>query len=192
MDTSRNFLCIKTASAPKTGLNAKGVINYAVLRDTEGTDVYVCLMSNDAGGYFSQEAVSARSVERCLKGFANGDVIPAKVFQSAFKGRSANNGGFLAAVLRNEQLLSPNPDAPHQHLLGIGLEEWREAMRQAPAEPFELPSRKKEKPVADTITNAAEELPMEHNKSKKSRKNPTGKRELPSADQDGGGNDCSA
>ena len=116
MNTTTQFLCIKTLTAPKTGLNAKGAITYAVLRDTASTDIYICLLGNEGGGYYSQEAVSLTAIEQCLAGLDPSGVIPSKVFKAAFSGKSVNNSGFLAAVLRSELLLQPNPDAAHQHL----------------------------------------------------------------------------
>lgn len=192
MNTTTQFLCIKTLTAPKTGLNAKGAITYAVLRDTASTDIYICLLGNEGGGYYSQEAVSLTAIEQCLAGLDPSGVIPSKVFKAAFSGKSVNNSGFLAAVLRSELLLQPNPDAAHQHLLSIDFDEWRTEMLNAPAEPFELPSRKKDKPVVKAITNAAEEVPTEHKKNKKTRKSAAEKRELPSLDQEGGADDCPA
>lgn len=189
MNTPISYLRIKTLTAPKTGLNAKGGVSYAVLRDAEGKDVYFCLLGNDGGGYHSQEAVSLSAIMRCLAGINTNVPIPASTFKSAFIGQSANNSGFLAAVLRNESLLAPNPDATHQHLLGDNFDEWRTRMLNARAEPFDLPSRKKEKPVAAIITNSADENPPEHRRSRKSHKSAAERRELPSANLDGGTDD---
>lgn len=181
MTTPISYFCIKTQSAPKTSLHSKGFISYAVLRDADNNDAHFCLLGNEGGGYFSQEAVPFSAIKQCLQGINTERPIPAKTFKTAFRGRSANNSGFLVTALRHEQLLLPAPEAAHQHIVGSGWEEWRQSVLAKDGEPFTLPEVLKAKAnvVAD-ITNA-DELP-EHRKSKKSRKSPDAKRELPSSE----------
>lgn len=180
MTTPTSYFCIKIQSAPKTSLHAKGLITYAVLRDADNNDAYVCLLGNEGGGFFSQEAVSFSAIKQCLQGINTERPIPAKTFKAAFRGRSANNSGFLVTALRHEKLLLPAPDAAHQHIVGSGWDEWRESVLAEGGEPFVLPEvlKAKANEVAD-ISNA-DELP-EHRKSKKPRKSPEAKRELPSS-----------
>lgn len=189
MTAPLNYLCIKTLTAPKTGLNAKGGISYAVLRDTEGADIYFCLIANEAGGYHSQEPVSLSAILRCLEAIDTSQPIPAKTFKSAFVGKSANNSGFLVAALRNESILVAAPDVSYQHMLGDNLDEWRKAVMNAPAEPFELPSRKKEKTVTKDITNAADEGTGKSRQSKKAHKSAAARLALPSLEIGGNQDD---
>lgn len=47
MTRPTSYFCIKTESAEKAGLNAQGSIAYAVLRDVDNHDAYICLLGND-------------------------------------------------------------------------------------------------------------------------------------------------
>lgn len=181
MTTPNSYFCVRTQSAPKTSLNSTGFISFAVLRDSDNNDVYICLLANQGGGFFSGEAVAFSAIKQCLQGVNTERPIPAKTFKAAFRGRSANNSGFLVAALRHEKLLLPAPEAAHQHIVGGGWDEWRQAVLAEDGEPFTLPEflKAKANEVAD-ITNA-DELP-EHRKSKKPRKSPDAKRELPSSE----------
>jgi hypothetical protein len=138
------FLRIKTDTAQKTSLNAKGGVAYALLKDTESTEVYFCLLANDGGGYFSREAVPFSAIQRCLTGVNADRPVPAKVFRQAFVGRSVNNAGFLVHTLRNEGLLQPARDAAHQHRLVDGWDDWKGRLLAQSGEPFELPDAKKD------------------------------------------------
>lgn len=143
MNTALPYLRIKTVTAPKTSLNAQGGITYAVLKDSDAKEVFFYLLANDGGGYFSREAVPLTRIQRCLKEVNTDRPIPAKTFRDAFVGRSVNNAGFLVAALRHEGLLSPAPDAPHQHVMGGDWADWKAALLAEAAEPFVLPDAKK-------------------------------------------------
>lgn len=146
---------IKRDTAPKTGMRAEGGITYAVVRDLDRDTLFFTLISNTGGGYHSKELVPASRIETCLAGFEAGQVVPAKALRDSFTGRSSNNAGFLAACLRHEGLLSPFPDAAHQHQLGNDFTVWQLAMLALEGKPYvpvvasEAPMAVSE-PVADT------------------------------------------
>lgn len=166
MTTETQFLRIKTDAAPKTSLNATGCVSYAVLKDTESTDAYICMLANEGGGYFSREAVPFTAIEACLSGVNTERTIPAKVFRRAFVGKSVNNAGFLVHALRHERLLLPSPDAAHQHILGPGWPAWKLAVLAQAGEPFELPDAKK----ADSPPEIAPAAANSDKKGKKAKK----------------------
>lgn len=171
MTNETQFLRIKIDTAPKTSLNAKGGVTYAVLKDSASTEVYFCLLANDGGGYFNKGAVSFAAIQDCLTGVNTDRPIPAKVFRRAFAvGKSVNNAGFLVHALRNEQLLKPAPDAAHQHVLGDAWDVWRTTMLATAGEPFELPDAQKPMPSTDAV--AAHDAPA----GKKGKKPPKGGR----------------
>jgi len=169
MTTDTQFLRVKTDTAPKTSLNAKGGVTYALLKDAASKETYFCLLSNDGGGYFSREAVRFEAIRGCLTGVNTERPIPSKIFRSAFVGRSVNNAGFLMHALRHEQLLQPSPDAAHLHVLGKDWEGWKAAVLNLPGEPFELPDTKKCDPEPKVI-GTAEKLPVGGEKAKKPKK----------------------
>lgn len=190
MTRPTSYFCIKTESAPKAGLNAQGSIAYAVLRDVDNHDAYICLLGNDTGGYHSKEAVPFSAIKTCIDGVSDQHPIAAKVFKSVFRSRSANNPGFLVAVLRHEGLLLPAPDAAHKHLVGDCWDDWLKAVLSQAGDPFELPEVVKAKAkAAAAITN--DDVP-ERTKGGKPRNAPTGKRERPIVSEDGGSNACPA
>jgi len=181
MNSSISYLLIKKQSAAKTSMNAQGCISYGILRDEAATEVFISLLANDSAGFFSQEPVALSAIERCLEGITPDKPIPAKLFRMAFRSKSANNPGFLAAVLRAEGLLVAAPEATHQHHLGGDWGAWRKGVLDQVGEPFELPEITKAKAkAAARITHADDTPPPEEMKGPKSRKAPGAKRQHPS------------
>lgn len=154
---------IKRDTAAKTGLGAEGCITYAVVRDLDSDTLFFTLISNTGGGYHSKELVPASRIETSLTGFEAGKVVPAKALRDAFSGRSSNNAGFLAACLRHEGLLSPFPDAAHQHQLGDDFTGWQLAMLALEGVPY-VPL------VVPEASAAVPELVADTGKTKKPRK----------------------
>lgn len=142
MNVLTAYLHLKTSRAAKTGQRAEGLITYALLKDCDAQQLYFCLLANDGGGYFSQEAVPFSAIQHCVSGINVDRPVPAKTFRSAFVGRSSNNAGFLVAALRNEGLLVPAPSATHQHYIGESWEHWKVARLAELGEPFKLPGNK--------------------------------------------------
>ena len=156
--TPTAYFHVRTKTAPKTGLQSRGHITYAILKDAEATDAFFFLLANDAQGRFTREAVALASIESCLADVRTDRPIPAKTFKAAFKkGRSANDPCFLVAAMRNENLLHPAPGAPHKHVLGEDWADWRTAVLSSPGEPFELPDAKR---VAATQVSAVTREPV--------------------------------
>jgi hypothetical protein len=167
MNTPISYLHLKTSQAAKTGQRAEGRITYALLKDSNSQQLYFCLLANDGGGYFSQEAVSFSAIQQCLSGIKANHPVPAKTFRTAFVGRSSNNAGFLVAALRNEGLLVPAPSATHQHYIGESWENWKVARLAEPGEPFELPGQKTK---SEGVPLPKVEAMSELGKGKKARK----------------------
>ncbi|MBS0349127.1 MAG: hypothetical protein JSR69_21990 [Proteobacteria bacterium] len=186
------FLQIKTDSAPKTSLNAKGGVSYALLKDSESTEAYFCLLANEGGGgYFSREAVPFSAIQRCLTGINAERPVPAKVFRKVFVGRSVNNAGFLVHALRHEGLLQPAPDAAHQHVLGDGWDDWKAKLLAQPGEPFELPDAKKDD-SGQAAQSPVEQPTVSSKKDKKPKKTDTAGLADGDADPTGDENACAA
>lgn len=181
MNSSISYRLVKKQSAAKTSMNAQGCISYGILRNEAATEAFVCLLGNDSAGYFSQEAVALSEIERCLEDMTSDKPIPAKLFRMAFRSKSANNPGFLAAVLRAEGLLVAAPEATYQHRLGGDWSAWRKDVLAQAGEPFELPEVTKAKAKAAAAITHADDTPgPEEMKGPKSRKAPAAKRQLPS------------
>jgi len=68
--------------------------------------LYIRLVNNDSGGYFSREPVSFERIRTVAEALAADKPFNGRVFGGdLFKGQSANNGGFLTAALRSLGLL---------------------------------------------------------------------------------------
>ena len=130
MTETPTYLHLFTLTAPKTSLNARGGITYAVLKDADSTEVYFTLLANSGGsGCFGREIVPLARIQACLEGLDPLQTIPAQRFRAAFlASKSVNNGGFLVACLRHQALLKPAPDSPHQHVLGEDWGAWKERL----------------------------------------------------------------
>ncbi|MCX7091985.1 MAG: hypothetical protein NTY50_00835 [Methylobacter sp.] len=121
----KNYLSLKSGKANKTGQRSEGKLHYRILTDESQQHIYLTITGNDGGGYYSKEIVPFEKVELCLQGIKTGEAISSKLFKNAFVGQSANNAGFLAAILRAEKLLLPVADSVHQHALQPNWSEWK-------------------------------------------------------------------
>lgn len=115
--SSRSYLLLKTGVCKKLSSRAEGEIQYQILSDMARQNLFFQIMKNIGGGYVSNEMVSLQSIETCLKCRKKDEPFPSKILGGAFVGRSANNAGFLSAILRAEWLFSVAPGTETQHLL---------------------------------------------------------------------------
>lgn len=161
-----SYLSLKLGSANKTGSRSQGAIHYRILTDSDQQQLSIILVGNDGDGCYSKEVVPFAKIEQCLQGFDPLKPIASKLFQQAFIGRSSNNAGFLAAILRAEQLLAPVPEAVHQHAIQPDWPVWKTAMLAlaATAEPYqpELPkSRIKQKTIQENSAPESRQPPLQ-------------------------------
>jgi hypothetical protein len=122
------YLSLKVGQAIKTGSRSQGYLHYRILTDTAQQQLFITLTGNDGDGCYSKEIVPFSQIEQCLHGIDTSQPIASKRFQPAFIGKSANNAGFLAAILRAELLLAPAPDALHQHTVQPDWPAWKTAL----------------------------------------------------------------
>ena len=113
---------IKSAKAPKISARASGLLHYEVGKSDE--DRYALrITANDTGGLFSKHWLSLDDILALL------DILKDAPFKSValkalFVRGSANNHGFLAAILRAEKLLvAAEPNSPF-HRAGLSLSDW--------------------------------------------------------------------
>ena len=106
---------IREHSIPKLGERAIGHLVYQVAVGESGA-VYLAVTGNGGSGYFSREWVALSRIRAVLKPYQeSGQTFPTPILRPAYVNRSNNNGGFLAAILRHEGLLTAAPDQPHLH-----------------------------------------------------------------------------
>ncbi|WP_323890191.1 hypothetical protein [Aeromonas caviae] len=113
---------IKSAKAPKISARASGLLHYEVGKSDEGRYA-LRITANDTGGLFSKHWLSLDDILALL------DILKDAPFKSValralFVRGSANNHGFLAAILRAEKLLvAAEPNSPF-HRVGLSLRDW--------------------------------------------------------------------
>lgn len=153
-----NYVSLKLATARKTSQRAMGEITYRVLCDEQRERLFITIVSNNGGGYFSKEIVPFDGVERCLAAYTEGKPLPAKVLRTAFVGKSVNNAGFLAAILRAEGLLEGVPDAVHQHQIAGDWTDWKETILCTDGEPYVPPTKPEVNSGGETTESAHSEI----------------------------------
>lgn len=127
------LLLIEEKRCGKISDRSTGQLTYRLMKDEEGVEAYVAILSNDTAGYFSREPVSILRIHQCLQAAVKvAKTIPSQRLRQVFKGQSVNNGGFLAAILRAEGILAPSPDNAFQHLLAGDAAEWRRELVKRP------------------------------------------------------------
>lgn len=157
------YLKLKSAEAQKLGRNG-GSIGYLILTDTDRQRLYVSIIANDSGGYFSNEIACFDGIEACMPA-DHTQPFPAKALIPAFISRSANQPSFCAALLRAEGLTAAVPDKPHLHQVIGDWDDWRLAMLDLPGDPYVPPVKGAQAAegsdvLSDTETPmAAQELP---------------------------------
>ncbi|HHO0761352.1 TPA: hypothetical protein ACRTM4_004145 [Aeromonas hydrophila] len=113
---------IKSSKAPKISARASGLLHYNVGKNDEGRYA-LRITANDTGGLFSKHWLSLDDILALL------DILKDAPFKSValkalFVRGSANNHGFLAAILRSEKLLvAAEPNSPF-HRVGLSLSDW--------------------------------------------------------------------
>ncbi|MFQ2470412.1 hypothetical protein [Aeromonas caviae] len=113
---------IKSAKAPKISARASGLLHYDVGKNDEGRYA-LRITANDTGGLFSKHWLSLDDILALL------DILKDAPFKSValralFVRGSANNHGFLAAILRAEKLLVAAEPNSQFHRAGLSLSDW--------------------------------------------------------------------
>lgn len=95
----------------------------------EGGSLHIRLSGNEGGGLHSKEWVSVQAVLDLLDSMA-GLTIKSTILKAVFKGGSANNAAFLAAVLRSAEigLLSQSEKSVFIHQLSTDYDERKAAL----------------------------------------------------------------
>lgn len=168
---AKPYVLLRSGTAKKLGKQSKGSIAYQLLTDDARQEVWLAITANDGGGYFSHERVALASVQTCISNIKPEQSFPSKLLQTAFTGRSSNNAGFLAAILREEALLGLAPETEGKHILSGDWAAWEEALLALPGTPAEITD------IRPATTPVTSPLPHEINERKTltvlSRKKPS-------------------
>jgi len=87
-------------------LSGRSTLIYHLGLDPD-SEIHVRLWGNNGGGFFSNEWVAWKDIQRVLDKCPKGKPITSFVLSSLFKGKSVNTPAFLLSALINEKLLRP-------------------------------------------------------------------------------------
>jgi hypothetical protein len=122
------FWLLNAGTAKKLGKHSAGILNYPVVADNNRRGLLIAVTKNEGGGYFSRERVPFRAIVACLEKYKSGEPFVSKVLKDVFVSKSANNAGFLCAVLHKLGLLSATAVAKAQHVVTGDWPLWEKAM----------------------------------------------------------------
>lgn len=134
------FLIVEKGEAPKLGRNG-GCVQFAVIINAEdSSDVFISIIGNDAGGYWSQELVSINQLADAMPS-EPAEPFKSKVFARAFKSKSANDPSFAAAVLKSLGLITPAEGKPYCYLKSGDWRLWADSALVKHGEPYAPPTK---------------------------------------------------
>lgn len=147
------FWLLNAGTAKKLGQHSAGILNYHVLADNSRSGLLIAVTRNEGGGYFSRERVPFNTVVTCLERYKSGMPFVSKVLKDVFISKSANNAGFLCAVLHSLGLLASAPEARTRHVVTGDWPLWEKTMLAETGTRIDLPiALDEEKPVeSDTV-----------------------------------------
>jgi hypothetical protein len=147
----QTYRLIREERAAKLGARSTCGVIFQVLADEARQALFLRIARNEGGGYINDEAVSLHAILACLQAVGDNQ-IKAASFITAFKGRSSNNPGAMAAVLVHEKLIKRHPERPH--LFDDGEVSWADWATRQLAVGGELPvvtvGKASQAPVAST------------------------------------------
>lgn len=124
-------------------ISGRSVLTYAFGRHQENGSLHFRLVANSGSGMFSNAWVKVADIEALI---ANQIELTSKSFQSIYKGKSINSGGFLMAVLKDLGVIRPcvGNTRLHEHVPDQHIEEIIEA-RLSEVTPAAQTKRRKQK-----------------------------------------------
>lgn len=96
-------LLVETGKAVKLSPKTQNHVFYQVATKDDDGSLHLRLSGNEGGGLHSKEWLSVQAIVAVLDSVAS-QPIKSTVLKSVFKGGSANNVAFLAAVLRGPEI----------------------------------------------------------------------------------------
>lgn len=115
-DTDIHFKTLLVGFASKLSTKSTGRIGFELALNTDDKHRYVRLTENDSGGLFSKEWISLDSLFGVLENQQEDKPFKSSILKPLFKGGSANNVSFLAAVCRCEYFALVLPTEKNQFL----------------------------------------------------------------------------
>jgi len=113
-DKSQSPIQVLKEATCKTS-SGKSTLGYQIGTDDSG-EIFFTVISNTGGGFFSAgEWISLSDIQAAIEAWPADASITSMAFARLYRGKSANNPGFLTAVLVAEGLLEPLGDRKRVH-----------------------------------------------------------------------------
>jgi len=111
MSTTKTIRIIYRAECPKLTPRGQGILSYEFGVNDAGGELFIRIAANSQGGTCSFEWIALKIIEDLLQN--NGkESFSAVIFRKAFISRSANNHGYLAAILKATKVIGADPQQP--------------------------------------------------------------------------------
>lgn len=114
-------------TAEKLSTRSEGLIFYAIGRHEECGELFLKITGNQGGGLHSKEWIALSAIDDVLRSLPADKPFKSSIMKRLFNGGSANNAGFLSAILRSDglKLIKKADGNPMLHeLVPDYLERW--------------------------------------------------------------------
>lgn len=118
------WVVVKESQAAKLSGRAQGLLTYRVGYAPDQSEVFVAIVANAGGGYFSKELVPASRIAAKLDELHGGDPFNANVFKPIFVGRSSCNAAFMAAALLDLGLIAKAKEPESRLVVSGDVDAW--------------------------------------------------------------------
>jgi hypothetical protein len=121
---------IVDGKAAKLSTKKRGFVTFTLATCIDSGELELRLTGNDGGGLHSKEWLSVTTIVDVLNVQVTDKPFKSTVFKSVFKGASANNASFLAAVLRSKDinLIVSTEKSQYLHMIPSNYESVRDQL----------------------------------------------------------------
>jgi hypothetical protein len=128
---------IYRGECPKLTAKGQGILSYELgVNETTG-EIFIRIAANSQGGTCSFEWIPLKTVEGLLE--KNGkESFSAILFRKAFISKSANNHGYLAAILKAEKIIALDSEQPTK-LTYLSFDYIKDQLNHLKTEDVDLP-----------------------------------------------------
>ncbi len=121
---------IVDGKAAKLSTKKRGFVTFTLATCIDSGELELRLTGNDGGGLHSKEWLSVTAIVDILNVQIADKPFKSTVFKSVFKGASANNASFLAAVLRSKDinLIVSTEKSQYLHMIPSNYESVRDQL----------------------------------------------------------------
>ncbi|GAB6194377.1 hypothetical protein [Desulfocastanea catecholica] len=125
---------IDRGECPKLTPRGQGILSYEF--GVNDDEFFIRIAANSQGGTCSFEWIPLKTVESLLEDAE--ESFPAVIFKKAFISRSANNHGYLAAILKAVKVIAADPDQPAK-LAFLSFDSIKDQLNHLKTEDIDLP-----------------------------------------------------